>query len=61
MAGEERGKTLYSCIVAGHYHSSISASAEINDWEPIFDLIAQNGKNQKQIIIIDEFQYKWLY
>jgi len=54
---ESENRNAFAGIVAGHYHNSILASAKINDWEPVFDLIAENSKTQKQIIIIDEFQY----
>ena len=54
---ESENRNAFADIVARYYNNSILASAKINDWKPVFDLIAENSKNQKQVIIIDEFQY----
>lgn len=52
---ENENRNAFADIVANHYNNSILASSKINDWEPVFDLIAQ--QSEKQIVIIDEFQY----
>ena len=52
---ENENRNAFADIVAKHYNNSILASSKINDWEPVFDLIAQ--QSEKQIVIIDEFQY----
>lgn len=54
---ETENRDAFADIVANHYGNTLLAQSKIQSWEPIFDVIIQNGIHQKQIIVIDEFQY----
>ena len=50
-------RDAFANIVANHYGTPLLAQSKMQSWEPIFDIIVQNSTHQKQIIVIDEFQY----
>lgn len=54
---EVQNRNAFRNLAADYLDSALLKTAEINSWEILFDELTKKKRKQKQIIVLDEFQY----
>ena len=54
---ENENRNTFKNIVSESLNNTLLKDANIDRWEPIFNLISESAKEERIIIVMDEFQY----
>ncbi|SHJ09822.1 hypothetical protein SAMN02745229_04098 [Butyrivibrio fibrisolvens DSM 3071] len=54
---ESENRNSFKNLVSDNFGNELLASASLTNWEPIFKVIAEESKQERLILVIDEFQY----
>ncbi|MCR4764231.1 MAG: ATP-binding protein [Lachnospiraceae bacterium] len=54
---EDENRTSFKNLVAAAFADELLESAAIDSWIPIFKIIAKESRNERLVLVIDEFQY----
>lgn len=54
---ETQNRNQFKELAAEYLHNPLLKGASVDNWDLLFDTIAQTPCNQKRLIILDEFQY----
>lgn len=54
---EQQNRNVFKEDVAVFTGNSLLQAAEINQWGPIFEILAESAGKERQVVLIDEFQY----
>ena len=53
---ESENRNAFKELVAETFNNSLLASATLDTWTPIFNIIADESKNKRVVLVMDEFQ-----
>jgi hypothetical protein len=53
---ESENRNAFKKVVAETFDNELLASASLTSWEPIFKNVAEESKNERIVLVIDEFQ-----
>ena len=54
---ESENRNSFKNLVSDKFGNELLASASLTNWEPIFKVIAEESRQERLILVIDEFQY----
>lgn len=54
---EQQNRNTFKEGVAAFTGNSLLQAADINQWGPIFEILADSSEGERQVILLDEFQY----
>ncbi|SDB55699.1 hypothetical protein SAMN02910298_02864 [Pseudobutyrivibrio sp. YE44] len=54
---ESENRNTFKMLIAETFNNSLLASATLDSWAPIFNIIADESRNEKIVLVMDEFQY----
>lgn len=54
---ETENRNALKTLIAESFDSDFLKSASVNEWMPLFKLIAEESKKERIVFVIDEFQY----
>ncbi|SDI56865.1 hypothetical protein SAMN05421493_11837 [Pseudobutyrivibrio sp. 49] len=53
---ESENRNAFKELVAETFNNSLLASASLDSWAPIFNIIADESRNERIVLVMDEFQ-----
>ena len=54
---ESENRNAFKNLVAETFNNDLLAESSLNSWDPIFKVVATESKNERLVLVIDEFQY----
>lgn len=54
---ESENRNSFKNLVSDNFGNELLASASLTNWEPIFKVIAEKFRQERLVLVIDEFQY----
>lgn len=54
---ESENRNSFKNLVSDKFGNELLASASLTNWEPIFKVIAEESRQERLVLVIDEFQY----
>ncbi|WP_027206870.1 ATP-binding protein [Butyrivibrio fibrisolvens] len=54
---ESENRNSFKNLVSDKFGNELLANASLTNWEPIFKVIAEESRQERLILVIDEFQY----
>ena len=54
---ETENRNALKTLIAESFGNELLKSASVNDWMPLFRLIAEESEKERIVLVIDEFQY----
>lgn len=54
---ETENRNAFKALIAESFENELLRSASVNDWMPLFRLIAEESEKERIVLVIDEFQY----